>query len=192
MVESTQDWSVSKEKIRKQTLEKLRQLSGLERAVKSDKINRRLFKEQCFKRSKAIMCYVSKPYEVDTYPVMEEVLKLGKRLIIPVTKTQDKILIPAEISNPLKDLEKGAFGVYEPKRECMKTVDTNDIDMIVVPGIAFDKKGNRIGHGQGYFDRFLSNLPKKIPTLGLAFKLQLVKRINTLVWDIPVTKLITE
>ena len=63
--------------------------------------------------------------------------------------------------------------------------------MVIVPGIAFDKDGNRIGHGGGYFDRFLKNLPKKIPTIGLAFKFQLIERIKTLHWDVPVTEVIT-
>jgi 5-formyltetrahydrofolate cyclo-ligase len=192
MVKLTKSVKDCKTITRKEVLSRLRQQDKNESAAKSDKIKRRLFKEEHFKQAKAIMCYVSKSYEVDTRAIIEEALKLGKRLIVPVTKTQEKTLIPSEISDPEKDLEKGAFGICEPKKDCMKTVDLKDIDLVIVPGIAFDRKGNRIGHGQGYFDRFLSNLPRKIPTIGLAFKLQLVKRINTLPWDVPVTKLITE
>jgi 5-formyltetrahydrofolate cyclo-ligase len=192
MVKLTESKPASKARIRKDMLTRLRQHTKKQRTAKSDKIKRRLFKEKYFKQAATIMCYVSKPYEVDTYPIIEGVLKSGKRLIVPVTKTQEKILIPSEISDLQKDLEQGPFGICEPKKECMKTVDLKDIDLVLIPGIAFDRQGNRIGHGQGYFDRFLSNLPNKIPTIGLAFKLQLVSRINALPWDIPVTKLITE
>lgn len=192
MVKLTESKPASKARIRKDMLTRLRQHTKKQRAAKSDKIKRRLFKEKYFKQAATIMCYVSKPYEVDTYPIIEGVLKSGKRLIVPVTKTQEKILIPSEISDLQKDLGQGPFGICEPKKECMKTVDLKDIDLVLIPGIAFDRQGNRIGHGQGYFDRFLSNLPNKIPTIGLAFKLQLVSRINALPWDIPVTKLITE
>jgi 5-formyltetrahydrofolate cyclo-ligase len=177
--------------IRKEIMAKLLSLDRAERAIKSGKIKRRLFNKECFKRSESIMFYVSKSYEVDTTSMIEEALKQGKRIIIPVTKPKEKKLIPSEIKCPCKDLAKGAFGIREPKKACIRPVKLNDIGMVVVPGIAFDRQGNRIGHGQGYFDRFLRYLPEKTPTIGLAFKLQLVRRINTRPWDIPVTQLIT-
>jgi len=181
----------NKAKIRKEILARLRSQVNTERIVKSDKIKRRLFKEKCFKNAESVMFYVSKSYEVDTSSMIEEALKKGKRVIVPVTNPKEKKLIPSEIKCPSKDLAKGLFGIREPKKECIKAVDIKDIDMVIVPGIAFDDKGNRIGHGQGYFDRFLKHLPKKTPTIGLAFKLQLVRRIKAFPWDIPVTKLIT-
>jgi 5-formyltetrahydrofolate cyclo-ligase len=191
VVKSTKFFVEEKGKLRKEILAKLRSQGKTERAVKSDKIRRRLLKENCFKSAESVMFYVSKPYEVDTARMIEEALKKGKRVIVPVTNPKEKELIPSEIKYPKTDLKKGPFGILEPKKKCMKTVSIKDIDMVVVPGIAFDKEGNRIGHGQGYFDRFLRNLPKKTPTIGLAFKLQLVRRIKTFPWDIPVTKLIT-
>jgi 5-formyltetrahydrofolate cyclo-ligase len=191
VVKSTKYFVEEKEKLRKEILASLRLQDKTERAVKSDKIRRRLFKENCFKSAESVMFYVSKPYEVDTGSMIEEALKQGKRVIVPVTNPKEKELIPSEIKCPKTDLKKGPFGILEPKKKCMKTVNMEDIDMVVVPGVAFDRKGNRIGHGQGYFDRFLKYLPKKTPTIGLAFKLQLVRRIKTFPWDIPVTKLIT-
>jgi len=191
MVKLSESQIENKAKIRKEILARLRSQVNTERIVKSDKIKRRLFKEKCFKNAESVMFYVSKSYEVDTSSMIEEALKKGKRVIVPVTNPKEKKLIPSEIKCPSKDLAKGLFGIREPKKECIKAVDIKDIDMVIVPGIAFDDKGNRIGHGQGYFDRFLKHLPKKTPTIGLAFKLQLVRRIKALPWDIPVTKLIT-
>jgi 5-formyltetrahydrofolate cyclo-ligase len=191
VVKSARLYIEDKVKTRRTVLTMLRLQDEAERIAKSDKIKRRLFKERCFKNAKAIMFYVSKSYEVDTSCMIEEALKKGKRVIVPVTKPKEKQLIPSEIRYPDKDLAEGLFGIREPKKECIKTVDIKDIDMVVVPGVAFDNKGNRIGHGQGYFDRFLRHLPKKTPAIGLAFKLQLVRRIKVLPWDIPVTKVIT-
>ena len=180
-----------KAKIRREILEKLRSQDNKTRSVKSQQIKRRLFEDSSFQAAKSVMFYVAKAYEVDTKDMIEEAIAIGKKVIIPVTEPKKKRLIPSEIKNPKKELVKGAFGIYEPKKEYMRAVDIKDIDMVIVPGVAFDKKGNRIGHGQGYFDRFLKDLPKRLPAIGLAFKFQLVERIKTLSWDIPVTKVIT-
>jgi 5-formyltetrahydrofolate cyclo-ligase len=191
MVKSDKTIVEEKDKIRRAIISRLRSQDIKERTFRSHKIQRRLLKETFFKRAESIMIYVAKDYEVETRGIIEEAIKSGKRVIIPVTETKKKRLILSEIRDLKTELAKGAFGIYEPKREYMKTVGVKDIDIVVVPGIAFDKRGNRIGHGKGYFDKFLKNLPKKIPTIGLAFKFQIIKRIKTLSWDIPVTKVIT-
>jgi 5-formyltetrahydrofolate cyclo-ligase len=180
-----------KEEIRRSMLAQLRSQGRGERSRQSQEIKRRVFKDSSFLSAKNIMFYISLDYEVDTWGIMEEALKLGKKVIVPVTDSRRKRLIPSEMTDPKNELQKGPFGIYEPKREYIKAVDTKDIDIVLVPGIAFDRKGNRIGHGGGYFDIFLRNLPKNIPTLGLAFKLQILKKINTLTWDVPVTRVIT-
>ncbi|MFH1867845.1 MAG: 5-formyltetrahydrofolate cyclo-ligase [Candidatus Omnitrophota bacterium] len=180
-----------KRSIRGSILDKLRSQSKEERSKASQEIKRRLFKDRSFQSAKNIMFYVSLDYEVDTSDMIKEAIKIGKRVIVPMTDNSRKRLIPSEITDPKKQLRKGPLGIYEPKKEYIKAVKAEDIDMIIVPGVAFDKKGNRIGHGGGYFDIFLKNLPKKIPTVGLAFKIQLLNRIKTLSWDIPVTKVIT-
>lgn len=180
-----------KDKIRREILAKLRSQDMRERNRRSQQIKRGLFKDRSFQTAESIMFYVSKDYEVNTRDMIEEALELGKRVIVPVTKPHKKRLILSEITDSKRQFHKGPFGIDEPNTEYIKTVPVKDIDMVVVPGIAFDKKGNRIGHGVGYFDRFLKSLPKKIPTVGLAFKFQLIKRIKTLPWDVPVTKVIT-
>ncbi|MFC1807501.1 5-formyltetrahydrofolate cyclo-ligase [Candidatus Omnitrophota bacterium] len=180
-----------KDDIRRNVLAKLRSKSNEERYRESQEIKRRLFVDKDFQIAKFIMFYVSKSYEVDTSSMIEEALGLGKRVIVPVTDTKEKRLILSEIRDPKRELQEGPYGIYEPKKEYMRAVKIEDIDVVVVPGVAFDKKGNRIGHGGGYFDRFLKNLSKTIPTIGLAFTSQLLERIKTLPWDIPVTRVIT-
>jgi len=182
---------VEKEKTRKQILLQLRSQNIEGRTAKSEEIKRRLFNDKDFQAAETIMFYVSKDYEVDTRRMIGEALALGKRVVVPVTDRVNKDLILSEINNPEAELQKGAFGIDEPKKECIRTVSVKDIDMIIVPGIAFDADGNRIGHGGGYFDRFLKDLPKKIPTIGLAFDFQLIGRIKALTWDVPVTRVVS-
>lgn len=191
MVKSKKKKLKEKDKIRREILGKLRSQNIRERNRRSQQIKRGLFKDKDFQRAESVMFYVSKDYEVNTREMIEEARKLGKRVVVPVAKPRKKGLILSEITDPKNQLHKGPFGIDEPKPEYIKAVSIKDIDVLVVPGIAFDKKGNRIGHGVGYFDRFLRCLPEKIPTIGLAFKFQLVKRIKTLPWDVPVTKVIT-
>jgi 5-formyltetrahydrofolate cyclo-ligase len=183
--------AAEKESIRTEMLAKLRSQDLGERNIKSHEIKRRLFTDRYFQAAKSVMFYISLDYEVNTRDMIEEALKSGKRVIVPVTKTSEKRLILSEITDPGNQLHKGAFGIDEPKREYIKAVPAETIDVVIVPGVAFDREGNRIGHGKGYFDRFLKDLPKKIPTIGLAFSFQLIDRIKALPWDVPVTKVIT-
>lgn len=178
------------DKIREMIMAKLHTQSSQQRRRKSRAIKRRLFQDRSFQAAGTVMFYVSKEYEVDTDEMIAQALKSGKRIVVPVTKTQKKRLIPSEIQDPKRQLHKGPFGVYQPKQEYLRAVPIKKIDLVVVPGVAFDKRGNRIGHGLGYFDRFLRGLPSKTPTIGLAFKCQLVDRIEALPWDVPVTKVI--
>jgi len=191
MVQLSKNIVDEKDRIRRSILAKLRSQSDKERFVRSQEIKRRLFEDSCFQPAKSVMFYISKDYEVDTTEMIEEAIKSGKTVIVPVTKTHEKSIIPSRIRDLKGQLQKGPFGVYEPKKEYIEAVNTKDIDTIIVPGIAFDKKGNRIGHGEGYFDRFLKNLPKSTPSIGLAFKFQIVECIKTLSWDVPVTKVIS-
>ena len=189
---SPQEILEEKKRIRQDMLAKLHSQKLEERVFKSQEIKRRLFQDSLFKGSRTIMLYVSKDYEVDTRGMIEEAFKTGKKIVVPLTDPIKKRLIPAEIIDREAPFEKGPYGIDEPEKAHTKAVNLMDIDMIIVPGIAFDRDGNRIGHGGGYFDRFLKDLPKDIPTVGLAFKFQLLQRIKTLLWDIPVSRVITE
>ncbi|MFH1645495.1 MAG: 5-formyltetrahydrofolate cyclo-ligase [Candidatus Omnitrophota bacterium] len=191
MVNSKQQLMIEKCEKRAKILEILRLRTSEERSLESEKIKEKLFEDKDFQAAKTIMFYVSKDYEVNTWSMIQEAIELGKRVVLPATDTKEKKLIVSEIKDLSTQLYKGAFGIYEPKKEYIETVAVNDIDIIIVPGIAFDKEGNRIGHGGGYFDRFLHTLPRSILTIGLAFKCQILESINTLPWDIPVARLIT-
>ena len=180
-----------KHKIRKEIKEKLKRYSKLERSTKSAIIKDRLFKEEEFKKSKVVMFYVSLKDEVDTLAMVDEALEMGKRVCVPVILSEEKRLIAGEIKDRSEDLERQHFGIYQPKKGRVREVPLEDIDLVVVPGIAFDKANVRLGRGHGYYDRFLSGLPKPTKTIGLAFDFQVVENLPQDSHDIPVWKTIT-
>ena len=93
-------------------------------------------------------------------------------------KRAKTILFYASFVRSLRSgLRRGAYGILEPKKESCKPLDLSALDLVLVPGIAFDKKNHRLGRGLGYYDRFLQNLPSHIPTIGLAFDFQVVPRL---------------
>ena len=175
-----------KHKIRTHIREKLNSHSELEKTKKSGIIKDRLFNEEAFKEAKVVMFYVSLKDEVSTLSMIDEAIRIGKRVCVPVIIKEEKRLIAGEIKDRIADLERQHFGIYQPKAGHVKEVPLEDIDLIIVPGIAFDKKNVRLGRGHGYYDRFLCALPNKTRTVGLAFDFQVVEHLPQDSHDIPV------
>ena len=132
-----------------------------------------------FRRARVVCCYVALPYEVQTWQMIEEMLRKGKRVVVPVARPHTKRLRLSEVRNPAVELARGAHGVLEPHPWALRPVSVRDVDLVLVPGLAFDRQGHRLGHGQGYFDRFLARVPKDVSTIGLAFRFQLVDCLPT-------------
>ncbi|MGB2705256.1 MAG: 5-formyltetrahydrofolate cyclo-ligase [Candidatus Omnitrophota bacterium] len=179
----------TKKQIRKEILDKLETQAGEEALRKSRIIQKKLFSLPEFKKAKIVMFYASKPNEVNTCEMIDEALKTGKRVALPRCASQ-KTFVPKEISNRHTDLEKGAYGIYEPRKQ-KSDVEPGRIGLVVVPGVAFDIENGRLGRGKGYYDRFLKKLPPGKTTVGLAFDFQIVKNLPKNSHDIPVSKVIT-
>ncbi len=147
-----------------------------------------------YKNANNIMVYITleNENEVPTEPIIDDLLNKGKRIFIPLTVHKTKELIVSELKDVEKDLKVGNFGVMEPKKETTRPVDPSILDIVIVPGVVFDKKGYRIGHGAGYYDRFLPGLSKKTTTVSLAFDMQLIDKVPTERHDIAVEYIITE
>jgi 5-formyltetrahydrofolate cyclo-ligase len=180
-----------KHKIRTSIKEKIKSYSALEKTAKGDIIKARLFNEEDFKKAKLVMFYVSLKDEVNTLSMIDEAVKMGKRVCVPVIFTEDKRLIAGEIKDRVKDLERQHFGICQPRAGHVKEVPLEDIDLVVVPGVAFDKNNVRLGRGHGYYDRFLCGLPRSTKTIGLAFDFQVVEKLPQDSHDVPVSKTIT-
>ncbi len=143
----------------------------------SEAIRRKVYRLAVFRRADAVCCYVSLPYEVETRQLIAQMLATGKRVVVP--RVRAKGLELRELRDPDAELRPGAFGVPEPDPRACRRVDPSALDLVLVPGVAFDRRGNRLGHGGGYFDRLLARLPRATPTVGLCFEFQLLDRVPT-------------
>ncbi|MBA1334246.1 MAG: 5-formyltetrahydrofolate cyclo-ligase [Firmicutes bacterium] len=172
---------------------KLRQDLGPEASHRySMQIARRLFDTELYKKSHSIMAYMSFRSEVDTGHIIRYSLNSGKRIIIPITQKETRTLLLSEIRDPDSELVPGSYGILEPLPGHMKPYAKEDLDLILVPALAYDPRGFRLGYGAGYYDRFLSALKKPVPTIGLAFEIQVLTEVPTEATDIPVDYIVTE
>ena len=136
---------------------------------------------------KTIMSYVSTPKEVSTFKVLKKVLEEGKTLVVP--KVVYNEIIPVRIED-LGELSVGTFNVLEPKDT--SPFDITRLEVIIVPGIAFNTNLHRLGHGGGHFDKFLKSLPPYVLKIGLAYDFQVVEEEFEDHWDEKVDMIITE
>jgi len=182
---------MTKGQLRTTLLRQLQQQKEDERRRRSEAIWRKVVRLTAFRRAKTVCCYVALPYEVQTWRMIERMLERGKRVVVPVAQPRTKRLALSEVRNPAAELARGAFGVWEPAPTALRPVSARTLDLVLVPGIAFDRRGHRLGHGRGYFDRFLARLPKTTPTVGLAFRFQLLDRLPVASHDHAVQTVLT-
>ena len=179
-----------KKRLRRRILKRRDEESQLARRRKSEQIKTRLFSLGEFKRAQTILFYLAKGSEVETAEAIEGALLQGKRVVLPRVKGKELLL--GEIKDIAREMEKGRFGILEPKEKSFREVSPEEIELIILPGIAFDFRGGRVGYGKGYYDRFLSKLPREIPLIGLAYHFQIVNHLPAEKHDRKVWKVITE
>ncbi|MFH1552693.1 MAG: 5-formyltetrahydrofolate cyclo-ligase [Candidatus Omnitrophota bacterium] len=181
-----------KEEIRKETIRRLRDQEPSLREERSRKIQEELLSSEEFRDSKTVMTYVSLPTEVATDYFNKEALKQGKRVAVPYVDTNNQTIIASELT-AIECLEKGPFGIHHPKDGLAKKIPLKEIDLIVIPAIAYDKKNMRLGRGKGYYDRFLTSEElSSSTTIGLAFRFQVVETLPACSHDRPVSRVITD
>ncbi|MFH1878236.1 MAG: 5-formyltetrahydrofolate cyclo-ligase [Candidatus Omnitrophota bacterium] len=181
-----------KEEIRKEINRRLREQDPLIREEKSGKIQKKLLTLHEFQACRTVMLYVSLPAEVDTRGILEEALKQGKRVVVPYIGRDSREITASELK-AMEYLEKGPLGIFQPGESFLNKVPLKEIDLIVVPGIAYDKKNMRLGRGKGYYDRFLSNEELLFSdTIGIAFSFQVVDALPVCPHDRPVSMVITD
>lgn len=145
-----------------------------------------------YQKAEIIMTYLSIRNEVETESFILKARSEGKRVVIPVCRKETKTILPAEVKNYPEDLVPGTWGILEPKPDKLYPVDPAEIDLIIVPGVAFDEKGNRLGYGAGYYDRFLPLLRPGVLKIAPAFDLQIVPDVYGGEHDQPVDVVVTE
>lgn len=144
--------------------------------------------------ARTVMFYIDVRSEVRTRQALPAALASGKKIIVPWCNAAGELeLFPLE---NMDELALGMYKILEPKAELRdlpaKQVKPEEIDLVMVPGVAFDRRGARMGHGKGYYDKLLQHARKDTPLVALAFECQLFPEIPTASHDIFMDKLITE
>ena len=138
----------------------------------------------------SVMLYLNMRGEVETTGLLEGLLNSGKQVCAPVVDTEQLELIPRRIQNLETELVRHPYGMLEPNAACPIS-PIEHLQLIVVPGIAFDHNGYRLGYGKGFYDRFLVKCPHAV-AIGLAYQIQLVEDTFPQAWDVPVQHIFTE
>jgi 5-formyltetrahydrofolate cyclo-ligase len=172
-----EDVKARKIEIRRSTLARRDALSKEERSEKSAAIKERLFDFANFLEAKIVLFYMSYNNEVDTEPMIRKTLEAEKVVALPLVNTEKKKIVPFKIDNLDRDIRPGYRGIREPIPERCKQIPAQYINLAIIPGVAFDERGGRIGHGMGVYDRFIPQLDITTRKVALAFECQIVPQI---------------
>lgn len=142
-------------------------------------------------RAHTVLIYLSMRSEVETDGLLDYLLTQNKIALAPVMDMKRRTLTPYRIVDAEKDLLLHSYGMYQPNRETCSPFPVDQIDLIFVPGAAFDPQGYRIGYGAGFYDRFLPRCPQAV-WIGLAYDVQIVADTLPQTWDVSLHRILTE
>jgi 5-formyltetrahydrofolate cyclo-ligase len=178
---------LTKKHLRSKILTRLKTQKEETRDHKSKEIKEKLFRTKVFKKAKVVMFYIAFDGEVNTEEMIKGAKKLGKIVTVPVCKKNRVTLRPCLLHDNTR-LKKGPYGVCEPADKI--SINPKELDLVIVPGLAFDRKGRRLGRGKGCYDHFLTKIPKEIHSIGLAFDFQILPYVPAKQHDVNVEKII--
>jgi 5-formyltetrahydrofolate cyclo-ligase len=136
------------------------------------------------------LIYVSTGMEVDTHGLIQQVLAMGGQVCVPSYNAAEKGYIASVLHDFHSDLTAGRFAIFEPRPEAVRPMAADHIDVALVPGLAFDQKGNRLGRGMGYFDRLLQSV--RGTKIALAYDFQILNEVPAESHDARVDFIVTE
>lgn len=182
---------ISKAEIRARAMESRRSLSDKER--RSCSICDRFAALPAFADDGTVLVYMHIRAEVRTTTLVGRLLESDKRVVVPYCVGDDLRLF---LLSDLAELAPGALGIPEPRQNLRtiaeKHVEPGELDLLAVPGVAFDRFGGRVGHGRGYFDRLLRHIRPDAFSAGLAFECQLFDQVPMEPHDVPLDAVVTE
>ena len=184
--------TLDKRTLRREIIKARDKLTRAEIEMKSRAIAARLFALPAYRVSRTLLFFLSFGSEVDTLPMIEENIARGKQVAVPKAVPATRQLIPSLLLDPQRDLAPGVYGIPEPHPEALRPLDPGELDLIIVPGVAFDEAGNRLGYGGGYYDRFFPLLRPQVPLVALALELQIRPAVPADPWDRRVDCIVTE
>lgn len=181
-----------KKDFRKQVIESRKNKDSEFISINSQIITEKLLSMDCIQQASTIMLYLDFNNEVKTDQLITKLISLRKTVTSPVTIKDERKLIPYEITNLKEGINIGAYGIREPNKDISNEIDVKNIDVLIVPAVAYDKNCYRLGYGGGYYDRFIERLRDDAITIGIAFDLQLFDSIPKEEHDAQLNYIITE
>lgn len=180
-----------KKEMRARIKTRLSTLSPSEKAIQAERMEQKLFSSKEWKRSRRVFCFLSMKREIQTRGIITRALNEGKMLALPRMDGEDIRFLLVKSLDPFF-FDAHPYGVFEPKKELPEALPTDpDRDLLVLPGAAFQRSGERLGWGKGFYDRFLSRHSSHCRSIGICFDLQLVDKIPTDEHDIAVERVIS-
>ncbi|MBR3502718.1 MAG: 5-formyltetrahydrofolate cyclo-ligase [Clostridia bacterium] len=177
---------MTRECIRSEVRKKRQAVSGIHVAEMSLRICEKIVALPEYLKAKRVLCYAALPEEVQTRGILWAIQRSRRELYLPVWQ-RDGSMKAVRVTEDT-EFKPDQFGIDTPVSD--ETLPPEQLDLALVPGVAFDRAGNRLGFGKGYFDRFLARC--RCPAIGLAYELQLVDAIEAQPQDVPMQKIITE
>ncbi|WP_280513974.1 5-formyltetrahydrofolate cyclo-ligase [Ruminiclostridium herbifermentans] len=184
-----------KDEVRKNYIAIRKRLQKHEVIEMSEAVADRLKQLEIIKSAKSIMCFVSFGNEVNTHELIKMWLSEGKQVSVPsvVNSTKEARGMYAVKINSFDELkEAGKYGILEPPLLDCNIITPALLDVVIVPGSAFDVNKNRMGYGAGYYDRFLSNVSQECCKIGICYDFQVLDKIPYEEYDVPLDLLVTE
>lgn len=182
----------TKSELRKKILSLRNNMSLEDVEHKSSLIIDKLTTLKKYNDSNTVFVYMNFKNEVITINLIKRMLSENKRVVIPYTDTKNTVIIPSELRSLDDDLVLSSFGYYEPVLQRLKLVEPKEIDLIITPGVAFDRNLNRVGFGKGYYDRILCNKREDAAIVALAYELQVLDEVPSEEHDVKMDMIITE
>jgi 5-formyltetrahydrofolate cyclo-ligase len=180
---------LAKEALRKRLAALRRSLTAPTRQTYAERMCALLSEHEAFQRAHVVLAYSALRFEIDPRAAIERAWALGKTVALPRTLPETHEITP-HVYRAGDELAESGFVIQEPLIDAPE-VDPSAVQLVLLPGLGFDPRGQRLGFGQGYYDRLLPRLPNAV-RIGLAYELSLLPEIPNAAHDIPVDYVITE
>lgn len=184
--------ATAKAELRRRFLAWRRGLSAAEVERRSSFVVGHLLAWPPFQRARVVMVYLAWRNEVDLSALVAAALAEGKAVSAPQVRATDMVLVPRRLTGAPGEVRPGWKGVPEPDPNLTEEVSPHVVDIILAPGVAFDRAGFRLGYGVGCYDRLLTLPGLRAVTVGVAYREQVLDRLPRDPWDRPVAAVATE
>jgi 5-formyltetrahydrofolate cyclo-ligase len=178
----------AKAALRQEVRKALKNLSLQKRKSDSERLCAQLKEQIFFQQAKAILFFAPLPEELDLWPLLKDALAEGKVVALPCFDSDNQMYLPRRVKDIHVEILSGKFGIREPSASCI-AIPLDDLDLILVPGVAFNLSGHRLGRGKGFYDRLLQNFSGE--KIGIAFDEQIVAEIPAEKTDVRMDLILT-